>query len=228
MTKAKKTFKRAGITILQPAQKDAGQTQFEKVEGFFRLHVHSKFHLSFNRACLSGEALLNCAEWILARVLQKQHTVHRLFILFLLVSRGNQIIRPNSQSTLSRPMRIDVLTTDKRQGNPLTKAKAETLGKKKCLVSCLSLRLLLQCQKVSYSLARCSEFGSLKSLDVPELHASSDVREPISLHQAVVAFWRKWVFHSIMPVITSIQSLFRYKPFWKSFVIVFLAAPSVF
>ena len=32
----------------------------------------------------------------------------------------------------------------------------------------------------------CSEIGSLMSLDVPELHASTDVREPISLHQAVV------------------------------------------
>ena len=33
----------------------------------------------------------------------------------------------------------------------------------------------------------CSEIGSLTSLDAPELHASSDVREPISLHQAVVS-----------------------------------------
>ena len=33
--------------------------------------------------------------------------------------------------------------------------------------------------------AWCSEIGSLTSLDAPELHASSDVREPISLHQAV-------------------------------------------
>ena len=34
--------------------------------------------------------------------------------------------------------------------------------------------------------AWCSEIGSLRSLDdAPELHASSDVREPISLHQAV-------------------------------------------
>ena len=31
----------------------------------------------------------------------------------------------------------------------------------------------------------CSEIGSLASPDAPELHASSDVREPISLHQAV-------------------------------------------
>ena len=35
-----------------------------------------------------------------------------------------------------------------------------------------------------YSLG-CSEIGSLTSLDAPELHASSNVREPISLHQAV-------------------------------------------
>ena len=33
--------------------------------------------------------------------------------------------------------------------------------------------------------AWCSEIGSLTSLDAPELHAFSDVREPISLHQAV-------------------------------------------
>ena len=35
------------------------------------------------------------------------------------------------------------------------------------------------------STAWCSEIGSLTSLDAPELHASIDVREPISLHQAV-------------------------------------------
>ena len=35
-----------------------------------------------------------------------------------------------------------------------------------------------------YSLV-CSEVGSLVSLDAPEFHASSDVREPISLHQDV-------------------------------------------
>ena len=34
--------------------------------------------------------------------------------------------------------------------------------------------------------ARCSEIGSLTSLDAPDLHVSCDVREPISLHQAVV------------------------------------------
>ena len=30
-----------------------------------------------------------------------------------------------------------------------------------------------------------SEIGSLASLDAPEFHASSGVREPVSLHQAV-------------------------------------------
>ena len=34
--------------------------------------------------------------------------------------------------------------------------------------------------------AWCSEIGSLMSLNAPELHASSDVREPISLHHAVL------------------------------------------
>ena len=33
--------------------------------------------------------------------------------------------------------------------------------------------------------AWCNEIGSLASLNAPDLHASSDVREPISLHQAV-------------------------------------------
>ena len=33
--------------------------------------------------------------------------------------------------------------------------------------------------------AWCSEIGSLASLDAPEFYASTDVREPISLHQAV-------------------------------------------
>ena len=32
--------------------------------------------------------------------------------------------------------------------------------------------------------AWCNEIGSLMLLDAPELHASSEVREPISLHQA--------------------------------------------
>ena len=35
--------------------------------------------------------------------------------------------------------------------------------------------------------AWCSEIGSLWSLDASELHASSDIREPISLHQAVLS-----------------------------------------
>ena len=38
---------------------------------------------------------------------------------------------------------------------------------------------------VSETTAWSSEIGSLMSLDAPEFHASSDVREPISLHQAV-------------------------------------------
>ena len=35
------------------------------------------------------------------------------------------------------------------------------------------------------STAWCSEIGSLASLNAPEFYASNDVREPISLHQAV-------------------------------------------
>ena len=41
------------------------------------------------------------------------------------------------------------------------------------------------CVRACVCTARCSEIGSLASLDAPECHASSDVREPISLHQAV-------------------------------------------
>ena len=40
-------------------------------------------------------------------------------------------------------------------------------------------------QSNAESAAKCSEFGSLMSLDAPGLDASSDVREPISLHKAV-------------------------------------------
>ena len=38
----------------------------------------------------------------------------------------------------------------------------------------------------TFSTAWCGDFGLLWSLNAPELHASSDVREPISLHQSVV------------------------------------------
>ena len=37
--------------------------------------------------------------------------------------------------------------------------------------------------------AWCSEIGSLMSLNAPGLHAFSDAKEPISLHQAVDAYW---------------------------------------
>ena len=39
--------------------------------------------------------------------------------------------------------------------------------------------------------AWCSEIGSLASLDAPEFRASSDSREPISLHQTVYILIRK-------------------------------------
>ena len=39
---------------------------------------------------------------------------------------------------------------------------------------------------IVFSTAWCSEIGSLTSQDASEFHASSDVREPISLHQAVL------------------------------------------
>ena len=48
--------------------------------------------------------------------------------------------------------------------------------------------LRVQAMALHANTAWCSEIGSLTSLDAPELHASSDVREPISLHQAVDAF----------------------------------------
>ena len=46
--------------------------------------------------------------------------------------------------------------------------------------------LLRICTGVEHT-AWCSEIGLLQSLGAPELHASSDVREPISLHQSVLA-----------------------------------------
>ena len=49
-----------------------------------------------------------------------------------------------------------------------------------------------QKRKVCASTAWCSEIGSLTSLDACNSGASSDIREPISLHQAVhVLPWRK-------------------------------------
>ena len=41
--------------------------------------------------------------------------------------------------------------------------------------------------------AWCNEIGSLASRDAPEFHASGDVREPISLHQAVHYGYKLWV-----------------------------------
>ena len=63
------------------------------------------------------------------------------------------------------------------------------------IVSALNARLEIRGQwssapKFGYtdqvSAAWCSGIGSLMSLDAPGLHASSNVREPISLHQAVL------------------------------------------
>ena len=44
-----------------------------------------------------------------------------------------------------------------------------------------------------------SEIGSLASLAAPEFHASSDVREPISLHQAV--------YDAIYPFVDTVRDL---------------------
>ena len=58
---------------------------------------------------------------------------------------------------------------------------------------------------VSYT-AWCSEIGSLTPLQLQLLHASSDVREPISLHQVVLAYTSiikkkkliaQWVLHEL-------------------------------
>ena len=59
----------------------------------------------------------------------------------------------------------------------------------------------------SFSTAWCSEMGSLRSPDAPKLQASSDVREPISLHQAVYycssnqasSFWHWTLEVSLQP-----------------------------
>ena len=43
----------------------------------------------------------------------------------------------------------------------------------------------------------CIEIGALTSLDAPELHASADVRKPISLHHAVCVSMRPtWLWRS--------------------------------
>ena len=51
--------------------------------------------------------------------------------------------------------------------------------------------------------ARCSEIGSLTSLDAPGFHTSSDAREPISLHQAVCAHmhipWNVQLINHLLP-----------------------------
>ena len=54
--------------------------------------------------------------------------------------------------------------------------------------------------------ARCSEIGShdQESLDAPEFHTSSDVREPISLHQAVHAIM---VYKHIHPTPGAVMGL---------------------
>ena len=51
--------------------------------------------------------------------------------------------------------------------------------------------------------AWCSEIGFLKSLDAPEFHASSDVREPISLHQAVHGAHLSWTVCQIQNFINA-------------------------
>ena len=42
--------------------------------------------------------------------------------------------------------------------------------------------------KIQSGAVKC---GSLASLDAPELHASSDIREPIPFHQAVCLIYRR-------------------------------------
>ena len=48
-----------------------------------------------------------------------------------------------------------------------------------------SLQSIVQHDSIMEHTAWCSEIGPLRSQDAPELHASHDVGEPISLHQAV-------------------------------------------
>ena len=60
--------------------------------------------------------------------------------------------------------------------------------------------------KTRRNTAWCSEIDSLMSLEAPELHASSDVREPISLHQAVHrGIW--WIKYAIKKTKTTTTML---------------------
>ena len=45
-------------------------------------------------------------------------------------------------------------------------------------------RMIARLSEIVSCTAKCSEIGSLTSLDVAQVH-SSDVREPISLHHSV-------------------------------------------
>ena len=67
-----------------------------------------------------------------------------------------------------------ILTEEKREEKQFTKPTHVAVCVCACVRAC-----------VCVCTAWCSEIGSLASQDAPECHASSDVGEPISLHQAV-------------------------------------------
>ena len=56
------------------------------------------------------------------------------------------------------------------------------------VITSFSSRCVYACVYVCVCTVWCSEIGSLQSRDAPELHSSSDVREPISLHRAVCVY----------------------------------------
>ena len=64
--------------------------------------------------------------------------------------------------------------------------------------------------------AWCSEIGSLTSLAAPEFHAYGDVKEPISLHQAVFAerIQRPLLIHNFHIMCHGICGIRQYKDWW--------------
>ena len=97
--------------------------------------------------------------------------------------------RYSFQVTLTWGLRVGRKITDKGPSawKKSTVDAGETCRKKKdeALLSPVSLYCVtMDCQGAFT--AWCSEIGSLVSLDAPEFHAISDVRETISLHQAVL------------------------------------------
>ena len=73
----------------------------------------------------------------------------------------------------------------------------------------------MKAMRIYQCTAWCSEIGSLRSLNAPELHASGDAREPISLHQAVcitaLTVWKFLAYESSWNV--RVWNVYAYEKF---------------